>query len=537
MDRKRTLFPLVLLLFLFPVANLLGADILAKKPLKIMGDEVPAVISSPEALNSSQGLLRSPGTAPGPAGIGSPWNGAGRRHCAAFFPSPGTVLDSTYYDWQRNGGLDDHLAFFNQGGTVKINGTMMVAYQMSTADRTMNYYFWDGTSWSGHGQPVYPARNGFGSLSQFANGSVVISAHTDPDFAGLRCHDARDAAPGSRNFSYCDTDTASNGTFQIWPRITTTSNGSIVITGTNQDTLAGITTPVTWAKAASPDSCFRSWNLISDLSPDWMDNDMEWPTIASGTGGRVGIVIPDVGGAIRFYSSTDNGDTFTENVIAAADTVGLPTDLDSTAARLGWINSDIMYVGTEPHVVWSAGQGLNLGGGSYGIADFKATIFHWSPSTGIDTVAVAWTQSADTTRSDYVQTPWNHLSVDWPSIGLAVDGRLVVAFVGFSTNDVDPLSSGPDGPGVAYCDIYVTASSDSGNTWSPPINVTNPDGCHLGWDDRYPSIAKVNMDNDAAPGKDVYLIYTSDDQGGTFVQSTEALINMDYVKFLGVDIP
>ncbi len=510
MVRKQTNLLVVLLLFIFSAGTLLGADLLVKKPLKITGDEIPVVVSSREALNSASRLSQS----------------------------PGTVLDSTYYDWQRNGGLDDHLAFFDQQGTVKINGTMMVAYQQSTADRTMRYYFWDGTGWSGHGLPVYPARNGFGSLTQFANGSVVIAAHTDPDFVGLRCHDARDAAPGSRIFSYCDTDTVSDGSFQIWPRITTTSNGSVVITGTNQATLNGITTPVAWARAVSPDSCFRPWNLISDISPDWMDNDMEWPTIAAGSSGRVGIVIPDVAGAIRYYSSTDNGDSFTENIIAAADTAGLPAGLDSTAARLGWINSDIMYIGTEPHVVWSAGQGLNTGGGTYGIADFKSTIYHWSPSTGIDTVAVAWTQSAETTRSDYLQTPYNHLSVDWPSIGLAVDGqRLVVAFVGFSTNDIDPNSSGPAGPGVGYCDIYMAWSSDNGNTWTPPIPVTNPDGTNLGWDDRYPSIAKVNMDNNADPGKDVYMIYQTDDEGGTFVQGTEAVTNMDYVKFLGVDLP
>jgi len=183
-------------------------------------------------------------------------------------------------------------------------------------------------------------------------------------------------------------------------------------------------------------------------------------------------------------------------------------------------------------VVWSAGQGVKVGG-EYGLLDFKSTIFHWSPSTGIDTVVVAATQSADDTRDDYVPTPLNHLSVDWPSIGLQTDGQsLVVAFTALNPDDIDstaiPLPLG-------YLDIWMTESLDNGVTWSYPMNVTNRDGTVLGWDDRYPSVAKVCMDNSADPGNDAYMIYQSDDLAGTYVQGTEGALNMDYIKFMGVD--
>jgi hypothetical protein len=172
-------------------------------------------------------------------------------------------------------------------------------------------------------------------------------------------------------------------------------------------------------------------------------------------------------------------------------------------------------------------------GGEYGLLDFKSTIFHWSPSTGIDTVVVASTQSADPSRDDYVPTPLNHLSVDWPSIGLAVDGRtLVVAYTAFNPDDIDSTALPP----VGYVDIWMTTSSDNGETWTESQNVTNPDGTIFGWDDRYPSIAKINIDNDADPGKDVYMIYQSDDLAGTLVRGTEGSLNMDYIKFVGVDL-
>jgi hypothetical protein len=264
-----------------------------------------------------------------------------------------------------------------------------------------------------------------------------------------------------------------------------------------------------------------------------MDFDMEWNTIHSGTNGKVGIVIPDIAGSVRLFESNDNGGSWAVSTVAIADTAGLPAGMDSTAARNAWINSDIMYIGDEPHVAWTAAQGVG-GGGSYGIIDFKATIYHWSPSTGIDEVVVATTQSVDDTRPDYVSVPFNHLGVDWPAMGIATDGStIVMAFTAFNVDDIDPTSL-PSNWG--FVDVWVAASVDNGNTWSAPANVTNPDGTFLGWDDRYPSLARKNIDNAADPGNDVYMIYQSDDRAGTFVQGTEGALNMDYVKFMGIDL-
>jgi hypothetical protein len=826
-----------------------GSDLVVEKPVSVM-DEIPNVFSSQDVLKSMNQRLQS----------------------------PGTVLDSTYYDYQANGGLDDHLIMYDDGGTVKIHGTMMIAYLQDFSDRSMNYYHWDGTQWDNPpgAMNVFPTRNGFGSLSQLSDGSVVVCTHTDLDGYGNRCFAAVDASCGSRSFSYYGTEpdlfsgasfygagqvtrsvvvgdfnedghqdlavsnkesadvaiylgtgtgTFSDATFYgagdgakyiavgdfdedghqdlavanadsddiaillgtgmgnflsaafyragdepwsvavgdfnedghqdlavtnensgdvtillgmgtgafhgvglyevgigprsvavgdfnedshqdlavgnwssddvtillgtgtgafhsgffysagngpeevtvgdfnedghqdlavanewsddvavllgtgsgifsytsfygagdgpqsvtvgdfnedghqdlavaikvtgevaillgmgtgtfldatfygageepesvtigdfnedghqdlavangwsndvaillgtshtdilIWPRITVASDGSMVILGKDYDNW-----DISWAKATVDTSDFGEWTNFRTLSPNWINDDMDHATIESSDDGLVGVVITDIGGAIRYYHSSDNGDTFTEYIIAPADTAGLPAGPDSTASRLGAINSDIIYVKNKPHVVWSAGQGVNSGGGTYDVIDYKATIFHWSPSTGIDTVVVASTQSEDATRADYVPRPWNsgiHLSVDWPSIGLATDGEtLVLAFKALDPDDIDSTSYDHLGNlGVGYIDIWVTASTDDGNTWSDPVNLTNPNGQVLGWDDRYPSIAKINVDNAADPGKDVYMIYQSDDLGGTSVTEEgtgEGKMNIDYIKFVG----
>ena len=496
MARKSTAMLAFVLLIFLTAGSLLASGLILKKPIR-NPDRIPTVVSSEKALKSSNHLMMS----------------------------PGTVLDSTYYDWQRNGGLDDHLEMYDDGTNVLINGCMMVAYLEDTSDRAMEYYYWNGSSWMGHGQVVFPARSGFGSMSQFSDGRAAICAHTDLDGGGLRAYAAYDAFPGIYAFSYQGTSTTAA---LIWPRISVNSDGSISMTGVDQGNYN--VSVVTGTEAGG----FGEWDQnFRDIEPNWMDGDMEWPTIHSGTNGKVGVVIPDFAGAVRLFESTDNGGSWTSTTIAPADTAGAPTGLDSTAARLGWINSDIFYIGDEPHVAWTAGQVASLGGGSYGLFDFKATIYHWSPSTGIDEVVVASTQSADSTRSDYVPTPFNHMSVDWPQMGLATDGQtIVLVFTAFNPDDIDNTALPPAG----YVDIWATWSTDNGNTWETPVNVTNPDGTNLGWDDRYPSIARTNMDNAADPGKDAYIIYTSDDLAGTFVQGTEAATNMDYVMFTGIDL-
>jgi hypothetical protein len=477
-----------------------GSDLIVKRPVKISDRHIPTILSSQGTIKSMKHLMQS----------------------------PGTIIDSTFWDWQRNGGLDDHIVIFDEYGTIKINATMMTAYLEDTSDLQMRHYHWNGGVWSGHGAQVFPVRNGFGSMSQFPVANPVFCTQGNVDTYGIRAYGAYEVFPGVGTYSFHGTST---DTVQLWPRITVNSDGSWTITGSGL-TVYGIENSASWARSPDRVSPFSGWRFFNDIAPDWMGNDMEWPTIHSGTNGKVGVVIPDYGGSVRLFESTDNGETFNVSTVAPADTVNLPAGLDSTVARLGWINSDIMYIGDDPHVVWSAGQGVKVGG-EYGLLDFKSTIFHWSHSTGIDTVVIASTQSADPSRDDYIPTPLNHLSVDWPSIGLAVDGRtLVVAFTAFNTDDIDSTALPP----VGYVDIWMTSSSDNGETWTEPQNVTNPDETIIGWDDRYPSIAKVNLDNEADPGKDVYMIYQSDDLAGTFVQGTEGSLNMDYIKVVGVDL-
>ncbi len=510
MAKKPTAILAVLLLLCFTAGPALGSGSLMKKHVRMTGKEIPTVVSNQKTFDARVHLMQS----------------------------PGTVIDSTEYDWQENGSMEDHIAMFDDGGTVKINATMMWGLTGETPNRAMNYYTFDGTGWN-TGITDLKAfgtlRNGFGAMTQLDDGSAIIVTHGPLDGGTTRAISAVDAFPQIRAFSYYD---GNDDIDFIWPIATVNSDGSILMVGSYNGSYppgTGLTNQVAWTTAPDRNSPFSdTWNLIEDVSPDWIANDVEWPAVASGTT-LCGMAIGDVCGTMRYYESDDFGATFTEQIVATADTAGLGNVLDSTAAQLPWITCDMMYVGDEPHIVWTTGQGLN-DGGTYGVTDFKATIMHWSPSTGVDVAVEAWNQSADSTRADFVLVPWNTLSVDWPSIGMAADGNtLVMVFTGTTLGDIDPISQDPDGnDGVAFLDIYAVASGDGGNTWTDPVNITNPDGSITEWDDRYPSIAKTNWECAADPGKDVYMIYSSDDRGGTWQQGTEGSYNMDYIKVTGI---
>ncbi len=444
---------------------------------------------------------------------------------------PGTVLDSSYYDWQHNGSLNRRV-WVNDDGSI--HATFMKSPDEGFVERGMIYYYADNT-----GGPFFPSgdvgtfRNGFGALSSYPTsyetGAIaVVSTHnfgTGASFVYV------DAFQGLGAFSALITDSTEQ---VVWPKPSVNSDGSIMAIGTLNNGLFvnDIAANVAYDRAPDIVTGFsQSWTWFGQDVARWKDGDMQWPSIASGGDGRVGVAIVDFAADVHFYESTDDGVSFEETVItnAAEDTVGLPEEPDSAATVfLPWINGEVTYVGEEPHVVWTGLQGANVGG--VVLFDYRTRILHWSPSTGIDTVVVSENQSAVPSEVDtYVNPGSNHTSIDWAQIGASPAGDVLsIVYVAFDADDVDP------GNGIAFGDIMGVYSVDGGESWSEPVNISNPDGMYPGTDDRYPSISPLNHETALLPGMDAYLVYQTDDTGGSFLQGEEGA-NWDYFLFTGVD--
>jgi len=452
-------------------------------------------------------------------------------HRSSFLLPPGTVLDSSYYDAQRNGSLGKRI-WMNEDGSI--HATYMKSPDSGFADRSMIYYYADafGGPFFSSG-PIASFRNGYGNVSSYpvdtpgVGAIAVVSTH---DSQLVTAYAFPDAFQGLGAFSQMGT----NGADQvIWPKPMVNSDGSITLVGTlmNDLNVNGITHNVAWDHAPDIATGFtQTWTFLGQDPARWSQANMEYPSVGSGENGRVGIVIADFAIDVHFYESTDNGVSFAETLItnAAEDTIGLPSGPDSTTAIfLPWQSTDIVYVGEEPHVVWSALQGAE--NPTNGIYDLRSRILHWSPSTGIDTVAISRYNSTWVQDSSYVNPGARFASIDWPQIGRSEDGSILYCvFTMFDANDVDETTT------VGFGDAWGTYSLDNGVTWADAINITNPDGTVLGADDRYPSLPPVVYDAAIDPGKDAYIVYQTDDTGGSFLEGEEPA-NMDLFMFLGVD--
>jgi|GEM_PF-4305018 len=450
---------------------------------------------------------------------------------SSFTLPPGTVLDSSYYDWQRNGSLNKRI-WVNADGSI--HATYMVSPDEQQVERGMKYYYADqfGSAFS-PGTEIASFRDGFGSISAYPtsapNGAVaVVSTH---DFAAFASYTFTDAYQGLGAFSELTTNDADQ---VLWPKPSVNSDGSISIAGTlnNNLTVNGIAHNVAWDRAPDITTGFsQTWTFLGEDPARWSETNMEYPTLASGPGGRVAIVIADFAADVHFYESTDNGISFAETLIttAATDTFGLPTDPDSSATVfLPYLNCDMVYVDEEPHIVWTALQGAQAAG--VGLYDYGTRIYHWSPSTGTNTVTISQYQSAVPSEAGYVFPGANHATIDWPQIGTSPDGNvLYMVYVAFNSDDTTAVS------GIGYGDIFGTLSVDNGVTWTDPVNLTNPGGLYPGADDRYPSISPINYETAIAPGNDFCVVYQTDDTGGSVVQSEES-VNLDFFLFLPVDL-
>jgi hypothetical protein len=458
-----------------------------------------------------------------------------------FVLPPGTVLDSSYYDAQRNGSLARRI-WVNSDGSI--HATYMVSPDPDFVDRSMVYYYANqfGGPFISSG-PIASFRNGYGNVSSYpveypdVGAIAIVSTHDSAIFGSFGYSDAYQ---GLGAFTEMTTNNADS---VIWPKPTVNSDNSITLIGTlNNDMFVNeIAHNVAWDRAPDLMTGFtQTWTWLGMDASRWSGANIEWPVVGSGDNGRVGIVIPDFAADVHFYESTDNGVTFAETLItnAAEDTIGIPAGPDSTTSIFTpWTNADILYMGEEPHIAWTGLQVANDPTQGYVLYDFRSRILHWSPSTGIDTVAISRYNSTFLQDTTYVNPGNRHASIDWAQLGSSPDGNvLYIVYEVFTPHDIDP-----DNNNMGFGDIWGAFSLDNGETWSDPINISNPDGMYPGADDRYPSIATVNYDTPLEPGMDAYITYQSDDQGGSWLETVfgsgneENTGNWDYFLFLGVD--
>ncbi|MCP4632613.1 MAG: T9SS type A sorting domain-containing protein, partial [candidate division Zixibacteria bacterium] len=269
-------------------------------------------------------------------------------------------------------------------------------------------------------------------------------------------------------------------------------------------------------------------------------------------------------GAPIYTCSEDSGETWTEAVnfdtehtimsgMPVSSNVNLKTSIVYTrnindGSEPNSYNNDVIYIDSENGVDWDFDNKINItnyqwedtiratGGldavyDNYGdlhviwvVAGYwadegvitvdRSLLYHWSESSGITRVHRAWHPS--------FPGAWNR-SCSKPSIGVDALNNLYVIWTHFDTLDV---SAG----GYSNGDIHMSSSTDNGETWSNPYNLTNSssDGCLAGDcnSDHWSSLAEKVDDY-------LHIFYVNDKDAGGIPQTegTATLNPMLYYQY------
>jgi len=513
-----------------------------------LGTLLPEVDVQPDALQRSATPSSAPPRRPPPVSAYAESTGI------AVEPAPlaagAVAIDSTYYDLQDFGSLGQRIVvgadgrvhvtweddFCNVAGGCPPNPAAPNPYPW----RGMGYAVRDSRGWNNLGRVSDPTiactsfctpehEGGFGTLAVTANGRAVVSQHMNEDGCDLRSNLDFEGAAGMASWkaylppivspSYLFPQVALTGTSAImlgeiplsppqgfYEEVTEFRVSRLVAEGPT------FTCPTGWQMGA--------WNSVVSSSL-FRDGHPAYPSLASGSDGRVGIAVTDFGGNVFLIESLAGtflpGTITIRNLTNYYDTAINQPDSSSSEWR-PWIHCHLAYQDTTPHVVWSELQARRINN-QIEYFDWRSRIRHWSSTTGLSTVKQVQAGEADTYDDIdlglHGPLPgFNTLSVDWPQVGFSPGGyETYVTWVRFTDDEVDPTAivNGLEGiqTGTGYGDLCASLRRSGTSSWSAPENLTLTDRT----DERFPALATYN------PGGLIHLLYQSPatDQAGVAV--------------------
>lgn len=362
---------------------------------------------------------------------------------------------SLSYDYQTNGSV----RYIVQDPS---NPRNLCAIFMGTRDSSSpagtNRYVWysysanGGVTWDPGAQVEATFASGFPCLT-VRDGNPLVAFHEAASPTSAKVYE--DLVWGAGVFSTVGTVPNSPNTM-VWPHLCVTTNNNIVVVAAPNP---GFTAQVTYYSGST-------WSAETELTNTGGPSG-NFSTEA-GPGSSAFVFGIDYNSAAtsgnRLWTTNNNGVAFTLQTGANA-----PPDFltDATDTMYSFIDGgrDGIYKGSEIHLVYTvyANSAATIVGNTTWYP--KCKIIHWSPSTGVDTVAGRYNMPNMTdTITQQLVTP-----LCQPSVG--VYGNLLyvtyTAYLRGNTQTVD------NGDVVNAGEIFITYSADNGNTWSTPVNITN----------------------------------------------------------------
>jgi len=428
-------------------------------------------------------------------------------------PPPQNSVVGTYtglqgfYDYQSNGGASQQIRV--NPANQKLHAVYMVdpdspiVPSVNPNRGTVYAHSTNGgATWDNFNNLRVPTRrSGFMTLDLGQGaiaGAAIISNHSIIAGAGNQATIFIDFPEGGGAFAEIAPPVGFGSDEPIWPYVTGASDGSVVMASSRQ-------TAATNHYSRTVD--FVSWSALGNW-PGVNDVGGRYPTHANGTG-RVGIFLQAVDAGSFFLESTDNGGTWssTATEIHPGATPGRIAGVDTFQC---WVGGDFVYNGNTPLFVVDE---LNIGAN---VATFAPQIAFYSTATGWKAIATPVnTPNVPPTRN-VAQT--NHFEINYPVIGMS-GTTIVVAYVAMQ-RETSVVGS------FNYCDIFAVKSTNGGNTWSTPYNVTQTPAL----DERYPSISQWNEAGFAN------VTWQEDTQPGSAAFTDNAPLSRARQKFLKLNL-
>ncbi len=454
-------------------------------------------------------------------------------------------LGQTYYDLQTNSSPGRRIAL-HADGTISAVWTTSPDAGTGYPNRGSGYNYSDGTTWyTGRDNKIESSgRTGWPSVMLLEDGSEMIIAH-ESNTGGFVA--SRNSTKGSTNFISTsaildDVSDVNTNRVPIWNR-SATSNGKVHLISNYWFSDANGVPLVTRDGVSSP-TTYSRWDVSGDTADITHALLPGYDSTLFQTGGGdsyaidvrdsiVAILLGGLGDPLSLWKSTDNGESWTYT-----DIDNLPFKGDRANAKLllsgDTINTndgsvDVMIDASgQVHAFWGLGRVMggiaSTGDTSYSFFPGQSQIRHWKEGDSESRIAGSGFDLDQNGQYDVTSetlsgldgngnVPNNLLSatrtgatslVTMPSASMDADGNLFVVYSAPVENQLHFLNAN-------FRDIMVSYSTDGGETWNGPQNLTQ-DGTQ---ECNFPCAAKSANDF-------LHVLWQQDETPGTFLQNHSA---------------
>lgn len=449
-----------------------------------------------------------------------------------------TQIGASTYDLQTNAAIERRVAYDRNSGKIVFTytGAPLLSNNVGNnfPDRGTGYYYYSGsgsmTPQTGFPGRIEQERTGWPSVAILASGKEVIVNHRAGNSSGLTFLSRATAGTGTW------TETRLTNSGETWPRLAHTGDSIVVITTVASDKTQfgmngglsikrSINGGATWMPADSTMDSIPGINIakypnrtsgtttVNEISADGYAFDVKGNRIAILTGGS----------DITLFISEDFGTTWSSKTLIVGDNNTTDTLVEDNRSRGDF--SVLIDNNNKIHCFWGRSWASN-----YLFYYTPVGIMYWNENmpTGSAPVLLRQTMYEKElngeiyipfyTQNLYAPALYTGHRMGYtshPSSGIDASGNIYLCFSRVrGISDTARFNAGfcADINKLFYNNVYLMKSTDGGNTWVGPINVSNSDVS----DNVFPSMART-------VGTEAHILFQSDSLVGNALQANTEL--------------